>query len=83
MTASAKRRPPAGGGVVGAASVTPPSVPLDACDCPEDFDFVFAPAACLAAARAAGSPGLPAVSRYYDPSGGFCWAPCLVTGFDE
>jgi len=30
-----------------------------------------------------GSPGLHARSRFYDTSGAFSWAPCIVRAFDR
>jgi hypothetical protein len=59
---------------------TDAALPLEFFDSPE-MDAADRPKL-LSAALAGGAAGLPARSRFYDPSGAFGWAACTAVEYD-
>jgi hypothetical protein len=63
------------------APKTPTSMPLEYFDSPEMEQIDFEEE--LEASKAAGAPGLPAMSRFFTPQGDFSWAPCIALQQDR
>jgi hypothetical protein len=63
-------------------SKKPTSLPLEWFDSP-DMQEQSRLQQQLFEAQAAGTAGLPALSRFYSPQGSFSWAPCTLVQYDR